>query len=229
MKNILLTCLVVFSVTMLSSGQDCSFYYPQLAGARLVYQHYDKKLKPAGKSSHEVIAYNKTATGAIAVIKVESFDEKDKLLGESTIEVKCETGGFYFDMKSFISPQTLNAYKDMDIVVTTDNLEMPHLLKAGEKLKDGSLIMDISTNGFRIMTISVLVTDRVVEGQESITTPAGTFSCYKINEKVTSKVGLTVVSNTSEWYCENVGLVKSETYSGDGALASGTELIELNR
>ncbi len=229
MKYILLTCIIVFSLTLLSSGQDCSFYYPQLVGARLLYQHYDKKLKPTGKSSHEVIAYNKTTTGAIATIKVESFDEKDKLLGESTIEVKCEAGVFYFDMKSFISPETLTAYKDMDIVVTTDNLEMPHLLKAGEKLKDGSLIMDISTNGFKIMTISVLVTDRVVESQESVTTPAGTFSCYKISEKVTSKVGLTVVSNNSEWYCEDVGLVKSETYSSDGTLASRTELIELKR
>ncbi len=229
MKHNVFAWLIVFFLPFLATAQECSFYYPQMEGARIVYQHYDKKSKPSSKSVHEVLAYKGSGNGAEAIIKVETYDDKDKLLNESTLEVKCEAGIFYIDMESFLSPQLMTAYYDMDLIVTTDNLEMPDHLNPGDKLKDGSLTIDIITNGFKIMTVTILISDRIVEGEESVTTAAGTFSCYKIDQKVTSRFGLTVVSNSIEWYSKNVGLIKSVSYSTDSKLAGQTELIELKR
>ncbi len=121
------------------------------------------------------------------------------------------------------------AYKDMNVSIKADKLEMSRQLKAGDRLSDGNLTMEVSTNDFKIMTITILVTDRVVEGTESITTPAGTYPCYKIKQKVISRFGVTMETNSIEWYCEGTGLIKSESYSNDGKLTSRTELIELKR
>ncbi len=229
MKTRLTFLLIVTFFSGIVIGQDCSFYYPELAGAKLVYKNYDGKDKYTGKNAQEVITYNKTATGAEATINVKSYDEKDKMVGESTFEVSCKDGVFYMDMKNFISPETMAAYKDMQLTIDSKNLEFPSRLKVGDKLNDGSVTMDVSTGGFKIMTISVLITERVVEAEETITTPAGSFKCYKISQTVTSKVGMKVVTKSYDWISPTVGTVKSEAYTSEGKLSSRRELTELSR
>jgi hypothetical protein len=229
MKTRVLLIVVGLLMTTSIFSQDCSFYYPELVGARLVYKNYDKKDKPVSTVSQEITSYTKTVDGAEATVLVKSYDEKDKLLGENTLQVKCEAGTFYFDMRGYFSPETMSAYKDMEVSVNSENLEVPSHLKVGDKLKDGSITMDVSTNGFKIMTMSIQITDRTVEAQESVTTPAGTFSCYKFSQTVTSKVGIKVVTKTYDWLCPDVGTIKSESYTTDGKLNSRMELVEFKK
>jgi hypothetical protein len=229
MKTKIVIVLAGLLITVSIFSQDCSFYYPEMVGAQLVYKNYDKKDKPVSTNSQQVTAYKKTATGAEATILVKSYDDKDKLLGENTLEVSCKAGVFYFDMKGYFSPETMSAYKDMEVKVSSENLEVPGHFQVGDKLKDGSVTMEVSTNGFKFMTMTVLITERVVEAQESVTTPAGTFSCYKFSQTVTSKVGIKVVTKSYEWLCAGVGVIKNEGYTSDGKLNSRMELIELKK
>jgi hypothetical protein len=210
-------------------SQDCYFYYPEMVGAQLVYKNYDKKDKPVSTVSQQVTKYNKTASGAEASILVKSYDDKDQLVGENTLQVRCEAGIFYFDMKGYLSPETMSAYKDMEVKVNSTNLEVPGRVKVGDKLKDGSLTMDISTNGFKFMTLTVLITDRTVEAEESVTTPAGTFTCFKFSQTVTTKVGVKVTVKSYDWLSNGVGMIKNESYTTDGKLNSRMELIELKK
>jgi hypothetical protein len=225
------TCLFLLGAIISSSvfAQDCIFYFPESVGTQLVYKNYDKKDKPVSTVSQEVTSYKKTASGAEASILVKSFDDKDKQVGENTLQVRCEAGIFYFDMKGFFSPETMSAYKDMEVKVSTENLEVPSRLKVGDKLKDGSVTMDVSTGGFKIASLSAFITERTVDAQESVTTPAGTFACYKFSETVTAKVMVKTTSKSYEWLCPNVGVVKSENYSSDGKLSSRMELIEIKK
>jgi hypothetical protein len=227
------TKLFVLVIGVFSSGlifgQDCSFYYPENVGAELVYKNYDKKDKFVSKNSQQVISYTKTSAGAEASILSKSYDDKDKLLGENTLTVYCKAGTFYFDMKNYLSPETMNAYKDMEVKIDSKNLEIPSHLKVGDQLSDGSLIMDISTGGFKIMSIVVQITERKIAAEESVTTPAGTFNCFKISETITSKVGVKVVTKSTEWLAPGVGTIKNESYTSDGKLNSRMELVEFKK
>lgn len=229
MKTKLIVTVVSIFFSGLVIGQDCSFYYPEMVGAELVYKNYDKKDKFVSKNSQQVISYTKTSAGAEATILSKSYDDKDKLTGENTLTVYCKAGVFYFDMKGYLSPETMTAYKDMEIKVDCKNLEVPSRLHVGDKLNDGSLTMDISTSGFKIMSIVILITERMVEAEENVTTPAGTFKCFKISQTISSKVGVKVVTKSYEWLASGIGTIKNESYSSDGKLNSRMELVEFKK
>jgi hypothetical protein len=226
-KQVIGTILILLSGVVI--GQDCIFYYPENEGAELVYQHYDNKDKPSGKSSQKVSVYNQTATGAEATILVKSYDEKEKLQADYELAVKCEAGVFYFDMSGYLNQEMIGAYENMELKVQTNNLEMPSKLKVGENLKDGSITMEISSGGMKIMTMEVVVSDRNVLAEENVTTPAGTFMCYKITQTVTTKMGMQMVVKSTDWLSPGVGMVKSESYSGSDKFYGKSELIEIKQ
>lgn len=215
---------IVFSALQ---AQDCDFYYPQTIGAELVYQHYDKKENPTGKTKQEVLRYVNTAGGAEATIRVEILDDKEESVSVSELEVRCEAGVFYFDMESYLNEQMMEAYKEMEIKVDAGELAMPASLEAGQSLDDGTLTMEVYNAGVKFMTIEVEVTDRKVEGMEELTTPAGTFSCYKVSQTVTVRMGLKVTTSSIDWLSPGIGLIRSESYKSNDKLTGLTELVSI--
>lgn len=220
--------VVLFFLSGIVMGQDCIFYYPETEGAELIYQHYDKKGKPSSKSSQKVSVYKKTATGAEAEIAVKMFDEKGELVAENSLDVKCESGVFYFDMSGYLNQEMMGAYESMEIKVNTDNLEMPSKLKVGETLKDGLITIEISSGGMKLMTLEVMITNRNVLSEEDVTVAAGTFKCFKITQTVTTKMGMTMKVKSIEWLSPGTGMIKSESYSDSDKLTGRSELIEIN-
>jgi hypothetical protein len=212
----------------LTHAQECQFYYPQTKGAELVYNNYDKKGKLTGTSSQKVIEYNKTANGAEATILVKSADDKGKNVTESQLKVKCESGVFYFDMKGYLQ-QNMSAYEGMEVKMDFQNLEMPSNLKAGDKLKDGWIKMEISNAGIKLMTMEIDITNRTVEGKESITTAAGTFDCYKLKQNISTQMGMKFEAKSTQWMNPGTGMIKSESYSTDNILTSSTVLEKINK
>jgi hypothetical protein len=226
-KKILLTLLGMISLAYLNA-QECQFYYPEVKGAELTYKSFDKKGKLSGTSANKVVEYAKTATGAEATIHVKSSDAKGKVISESDLKVKCENGVFYFDMAGYLNQPT-NAYEGMDVKMESNNLEMPTKLMIGDKLKDGWVKFTVSNPMMTILSMEVTISDRVVEKKESITTEAGTFDCYKINQTVTSKVPMKFSSKSSQWLSAGTGVVKSENYANDGSIMSSMQLSEIKK
>jgi hypothetical protein len=62
------------------------------------------------------------------------------------------------------------------------------------------------------------MTKRKVEGRESVTTPAGTWNCFKItyHSKMIFKMGIGIPMNmdVTEWWAPGFGVVKTESDSG---------------
>ncbi len=104
---------------------------------------------------------------------------------------------------------------------------MPSGMKAGDVLKDGDLKMSFSSGGMTVMNMEVSITNRKVEAIENLTTPAGTFECYKISYDISTKMMITVKMKGVEWYAQKVGMIKSESYSKDGKLQGSTVLNSL--
>jgi hypothetical protein len=224
-KKVLLIFIGMVSFVYLNA-QECQFYYPEVKGAELVYKSFDKKGKLSGTSTSQVTEYNRIASGATATIHSKSSDAKGKVVSEGDLKVKCENGIFYFDMTGFLN-QSASAYQGMDVKMESNNLEMPSKLSIGDKLKDGWVKMTIS--GPFKMSMEITISDRIIEKKESITTEAGTFDCYKINQTVTTNGPMKMVSKSSEWLSAGTGMIKTENYANDGSLMSSMQLSSIKK
>ena len=159
-------------------------------------------------------------------VKLETQDAKGKTLEPKEYKVECVDGVFKVDMSYFLDPEMLKNYQSMEVSVSGDALEMPSDMAAGQTLNDGQINVAVGMGGTVIMNMYVNITNRKVEGKESITTPAGTFDCFKITYTIETKFGVKIERNTVEWIAKNVGTVRSESYKGD-KLEGYTELTKL--
>ncbi|MEA2105651.1 MAG: hypothetical protein U9P82_02865 [Bacteroidota bacterium] len=213
MKKIFFIVVIFIFSCFISLAQECTFYYPKTDGAKLEYTSYDGKDKVTGSSIQTIKNVTEDAGAVSATIEVQSFDKKGKELGTRTFGVKCENGVYSVDMKSFMDPETMAAYEEMEVKVNSNNLDIPSNLKEGDVLEDGKLEITVYSEGMKIMGLTTEITQRKVEGKEQITTDAGTFDCFKITYTITTKTMFSVRVEAAEWIAENVGTVKSETYS----------------
>jgi len=127
-------------------------------------------------------------------------------------EAKCIDGEFDFDMAFKMDGNALRAYENMDVQVDASKFEIPSFdVSSGTKLDDGTLDIKVGTSSVSMFKMTVLVTDRIVEAIEEISTPAGRFNCIVLSQKVSTKMMIKVQGASKEWYAENIGLVRSES------------------
>lgn len=122
----------------------------------------------------------------------------------------------------------------METEIESDYIMLPSDLEVGQELPESktTLKMKIEGSGANMMSSVVVIKDRKVIGQETVTTPAGTFDCYKItyNTEVSMKtIGMNRTTSYPgvHWFARNVGMVKSESYNQKGNLDSYMLLTKL--
>lgn len=202
-----------------SAWAQCNPFYNLKEGSEWELTSYDTKDKVTGRQVNTLKSIEETADGWNAVVYFKNYDKKDKLVYEKEIEMECANGVIKLDMERFIPEESLQAFKDMDMTIEVDNLEIPSDLDVGKDLDDGAIHIKSA-----IMNMSIDVTDRKVESKEDITTPAGTFDAYKILYTVKTKMIMNAEAQGVDYIAENVGLVKSETYNKNGKLKGYTLL-----
>lgn len=227
MKQLLLIAVFCYSSIAALIAQDCPMYYPDKENTQMEYKQYDKKGGLSGSSVQKITSIKKSPGSVEVAVSAETFDAKGKSLGTANLKARCEGGVFYVDMTNYLGQQSTDAYKDMEMSVEGGNLEMPAGMNSGDMLKDGNLKMSFSSGGMTVMNMSVAITNRKVEAVENLTTPAGTFECYKISYDIATKMMISVKMKGVEWYAKGVGMVKSESYSKDGKLQGSTLLTSL--
>lgn len=218
MNKLLYSIIFIFASITIAKAQ-CNEYYTLQVGSAWEYETYNAKDKLAGKNQQKVTALSKNPGGYVATVNSVMFDEKGKEVMKGDLGFKCDNGTMYIDMRNFISEDQLKAFSSYEMKVEATNLEIPPTLSAGESLGDGSVT--ITASGAPLpMKMTVTITDRKVEAKESVTTPAGSFECFKITSKmiIESQMGVKVTSqlSTIEWIAPKVGTVKSESYNKNG-------------
>lgn len=226
MKKITLA-LTFIGIIFQSFSQDCVFYCPVKEGTKTETKRYNAKDKIQGTDKQTILSKKVTGNDVAVTIKSESYDDKDKLLGNRDLTFECKNGVFFFDMKNLIDPQTMSAYKDMEVKMTATNLDMPSTLSVGKTLGDGNVQMSVSNQGMNLMTMTVNISNRKIEAIEKITTPAGTFDCYKISYDVETKMMFKIQTKGIDWIAKEVGTVRSESYDGKGKLTGYTVLTSI--
>ncbi len=228
-RRIGITLFLIFILGFTTHAQeDCRLYFPDTHGSVREMKFYDQRDRLQTITRHEVL--EKIVSGNIVTVKVRatSFDDSEKEIYTGDLEFICEDGIFRFDLKDYLDPAQLGSYEEMGVDITADNLAYPSVLNSNDQLPDGSIQMVVKSGGATIVTITMNITNRIVEGMETITTEAGTFNCYKINYDISSRVGfINTNASATEWIAESVGLVRSENYNRRGRLTGYSVLTNL--
>jgi len=232
MKKLMIYAILLSSSLFIKqnlNAQDCEFYFPVEKGTKVEMTDYDKKGKVTGIGTSTVI--EKLQIGAAQEVKValEYKATESETPFKSDYSVKCENGEFYINMNNFLDKNAMSGYQNMDITIDADQMTLPSKLTAGQVLGNGRVTAKIASSGVNLMTMNTLITNRKVEGFESVTTPAGTFDCVKISYDIEAKVMFKVNMSCKQWYAKNVGAVKTENYDKKGKLESSQMITKISK
>lgn len=208
-------------------AQNCEAYFPMEEGAYLEMKSYDDKDKLTGTSKYTVLQKNVTPDRISITARVESYDKDDKELMSTDLEMYCENDIFYIDMRRFLDEETMKSFEGMEVSMESENMEIPANLQVGQMLNDASITMTMGSGGMTMFSMKVYITNRKVEANEEITTPAGTFNCFKLSYDIETKMMMKVTSRSVDWVAKDVGTVRSETYNSKGKLTGYTLLTDI--
>lgn len=231
MKKSVIFILLVFTfmTTKTLIAQDCDFYFPVEKGTKIETTDYDKKGKVTGVGTSTVIENLQVGNAQVVKVSVSYKATDNETPYQAEYSVKCENGEFYVNMNNFLDKNALAGYKDMDITVDAEQMTMPANLKPGQVLGNGRVTAKIANSGVNLMTINTLITNRKVVGNESVTTPAGTFECVKITYDIETKMMFKVNMSCAQWYSKNVGVVKTENYDKKGKLETSQMITKISK
>lgn len=172
-------------------------YWCVTPGTKLDYTVYDAKGAVTGTSSITVV----TADGS-----GENYD----------ITMQAETPGIApFTVSATISDgRVVTGMGETGIEIDGSVPFVPLRMAVGMELDCGTIT--VNTGG---ITTTQTITDNRVVDREEISTAAGTFKCYVVQQKYSAKVmGIKVNGSQKTWYARGIGQVKLETYDSKGKL-----------
>ncbi len=211
MNKIFSVIAVIMISFVITNAQDTCFNYMLKGevGTKTVLSVYSSSGKVIGAQTIEIISkenindttfvkYRSTTTG-MGTIKLEYM-------------TKCSDTVAYIELKHF-----LNVAQFVDSKVTTITpmwLCMPFEYKEGQELE--GYVMYRSYGNSSIIT---KMKDRKVSGFETVTTPVGDFECVKITYTIEGTTSYGVFTSFyADWYHEDLGLIKQESYKADGSI-----------
>jgi hypothetical protein len=197
---------------------------------------YNKDGEETTKQSSTVLDVAATATGVTAEVEMKS-NGIGKKENSFTGKYSCDGKNFYADLSSL--------FANMDAKGATiegDPVSFPINVTEGETLPDVTYSMTVTKAGKQMKT-TVHMKNRKVGAKEKITTPAGTFNCYRISSTSEAEVDIEgmdekmkqimkSMKNTMPkqsfvmFYDPAVTIVKVEMYSDD-KLVSHSDVVAI--
>ena len=223
MKYLLLLGAILCSVGIYA--QDCVGYYFLQNNKTIEMAILNKKGDQQGKQVYNVTNVNSEGNTTTANLDTEMFDKKGKSIAKSKAKIKCDGGVILVDMKMTMPQQPGGPSASADVKSDDIFMEYPANMNVGDNLKNATMHLDIDNNGMK-QTVDMEVFDRKVEAKEKVTTPAGSWDCYKISYKSKTRiktmgVGIPMNIEGTEYFAPGFGIVKTESKHG------GTEIVAI--
>jgi len=205
-------------------GQDCRQFLFFQKGKTIEMTIYNKSGEINGKQVYQVLDVSSEGSTTTAGLSSELFDKTGKSIARSNSVVKCNAGVMMVDLKMMM-PQQPHSTGTADASIGNEFLEFPSSLHIGDQLKDGGFTMNVNMQNIQ-ETVTISITDRKVTGQESVTTSAGSWSCFKIDSRNTTTVNMggrampPMSTESISWYTPGFGIIKTQTVNGSTAITS---------
>lgn len=227
MKFIVFLALSLFLNDLLAQT-DCKPYVPITEGSKWEITTYTDNGKENGKAAYELIEKTETDSGTVYTIKSVIYDKKGNVVFDDNFQAFCVNGNYKVDMAFRMNGMGMPKDEDMEMDIKSSNLEFPSMqASVGSTLKDGHLTVNAMSASMPVFTMTVLISERKIEARESKTTPAGTFDCLVLAQKISTKMFMNMESFSKEWYASEIGMIRSESYNKNGKLESYSELTKL--
>ncbi len=207
----LVILFAVFAGSFMVKGQDCAMYIPVKEGTKMEIQHFNGKGKLESTTNQKILKKKGDSKNMSVDVEVKSFNNKGKEDFSKVVTFQCKNGSFVMDLSGFM-PDMGKQMEGMEIKVEGAEVVIPAVLKVGQKLQDAEIKMSLVSQGMTMMSFNISIVNRKVEAYEKVTTPAGTFECYKISQDVETKGVFKTKIHNIDWMSLNVGMVKQETY-----------------
>ncbi|MDR1645520.1 MAG: hypothetical protein LBS05_06845 [Tannerellaceae bacterium] len=223
MKKLFLTVLPVIMAVMNVSAQQ--FFFSTSEGQVLVYAHKNGKGKTENYTRQTIRKVEGQGRNLTIAYEVEMLDKNMKKVDIQWEEglsftVNIRDGVVVLDLKSMLGDLMKNKPAGGEMTLTGTPVEIPSTLQPGQSLKDAGINLNIG-----IIKIQVDINEGQCLAVETITVPAGTYSCHKITQTYQASVmGIRTIMRTISWYAPGIGIVKSETYDKKNTLNSSEEL-----
>ena len=220
MKKISFLFSFLIAGVTLHAQEVCSDWYPLQKDTKFQITSYDK----GGDKKSAVIDYLvKDSNSDRALLSYSVSDKKGEVVAESEYEIFCENDGISIAFESLGAPGIMEQYEDMEVEVSGTNLFLPNSLLDGQQLPDSNMKMTVNMSPIKL-NMTVDITNRRVEGSETVTTPAGTFDCIILAYDFVTKMGIKVSGSAKQWIAKGVGMVKQEDRNKKGKIISRSEL-----
>lgn len=236
MKKPLLVTVLFMACLPFVHAQCNNPYFPLNKGAVFEWTTFNKKDEAETRAVNTIKAVEDNSQGRRATVHTVLYDKKDQMLYEGDYEILCDHGSVKIDMESMFknmlgAVQPGSEMPDMQIEVGGYFLVIPPSLAVGDALPDskGSITMKMAGSDMAINHTDLQMTNCQVTAKEDLTTPAGTFACFKVHQKVNLDMQVMMLEKTMStsgevWIAEGVGMVRSDHYDTEGQLQSYTLL-----
>ncbi len=223
MKKIVITIIVAIAATSLWAQQPLC---PVKEGMSLIYATKNAKGKVQSYSRQTVTSVEGSGDNLTVTYTSEAMDAKKKTNPQVpviTYTYRVENGTVIIDPKAMLNSITTGSPSDG--VAEGTPMMLPAGMKAGDALTNCEMKMQIA-----FIKINASYTEGVCEGEEEITTGAGTFTCKKTKFRCkSSAMGIKTEMIVYAWYAPGIGLIKQDMYSVKDKLSSSQELAELSK
>ncbi len=221
LKSWMVIIFFVLPLTRVNAQESCLSYFPLIAGAQFEITKYKPNGKAIGKAEYTVISTSDTSDGFTLRMRTTLYRKKDQKIITMDYDVRCRNG---------FSELKLHCTFDMDPAHPTYQVYAAKQGNWAEWTYDVSRIKLIYLWPSLILWPGeTTLSNRKVEGKESIATPAGTFDCIKLSYKVQTKILLSESGSAIEWYAADVGIVKTENYNDNGKMIGYSLMTKLSR
>lgn len=196
-------------------------------GAIVQGSSYDSTGKEVSKQTTTIMDVKNDGDNLMSDMKMET----STALGNHEIdaEYKCDGKYLYIDLGTISSIVRIKGAK-----VESSSLEFPVQLSVGQTLPEASLTISIERGAMKMKTTASHV-NRKVEKIEKITTPAGTWNCYKVTSTIqtTTEMGGNVkqaaqLQKMIAWFAPDFGVVKTDMYV-NGKLATSSYITSVKK
>lgn len=223
---IILTCFTIYY----SWGGNP--FFSTTEGLRAEYVKLDKKGAVQGYTVNTVSKVTRDGDVTIVETLVENLDKDRKPSKKSspfTIVVHVSENEAIMQKETMMPKFELK--KGQSMTVGGDNPVYPVNAGAGEVLPAYTLAYSIVKEGKITEVATYSCSGREIVGFTEVETPAGTFKCLELTEKVdlTILTGKKITRSSTGWYSPGVGLVKREEYSGKMVSEGVTQLLSVSK
>lgn len=190
----------------------------------------NKKKKPAYIARHRVLSLEQLEDRTLAHLKCVFYEADLDLIRSFDYFIGCKDNLLILDKEVLSDPENLVLFEDKTFTFDGKNLHYPAHVQPGDTLRRAVHTVQVSTGAVKMANVETALVNRRVEGIQELSTPAGTFRCYKISYQHELRRGNEEMRFTRrkcmvEYVVPGLGPIRSEEYSKRGKLIRYTELV----